>query len=390
MNAGTMNDVQACMTRVRAGPCSSRGVRPRRVQAVRCLPLLALLVVVIGCSGGSGSKATGATPVAPIDAVAVTVAPTARPASSGELGAPGPFAVGALRRTFTRTSSTTGQPRALETTIWYPAGDDVRGQATDTTTQAVLDAPVANGRFPVVMFSHGSGGYPEQSTYLTAHLASWGFVVLAPPHPGNTVRDCAPCLDQAALYDSAVNRPADVSHVIDQLAELDADPGSPLRGRLDGDRLGVAGHSFGGMTTVFAGSTDRRVRALLPLAPAVFPEVITAAARLTAPTLIIAGDRDVTTPVGTARQLYAALPEDLARGLLVLERGGHFSFSDVCIPLFPGCFRNDMAPARAHELINRYAAAFFLHYLNGDAAAGALLDPAAAPDDVTATANGLP
>ncbi len=38
------------------------------------------------------------------------------------------------------------------------------------------------GGFPVVLFSHGFAGYPEQSVSLTTHLASWGFVVAAPDH----------------------------------------------------------------------------------------------------------------------------------------------------------------------------------------------------------------
>ena len=49
---------------------------------------------------------------------------------------------------------------------------------------AFQDAPAAtkSGRFPLVIFSHGFAGYPEQSVSLTTHLASWGFVVAAPDH----------------------------------------------------------------------------------------------------------------------------------------------------------------------------------------------------------------
>ena len=39
-----------------------------------------------------------------------------------------------------------------------------------------------SGGYPLVIFSHGFAGYPEQSVTLTTHLASWGFVVAAPDH----------------------------------------------------------------------------------------------------------------------------------------------------------------------------------------------------------------
>ena len=54
-------------------------------------------------------------------------------------------------------------------TVSYPSG-------------GVLGVPVAPGRYPLVVFSHGFAGFRDQSTFLTARLASWGFVVAAPDH----------------------------------------------------------------------------------------------------------------------------------------------------------------------------------------------------------------
>ena len=48
------------------------------------------------------------------------------------------------------------------------------------TEDAFSGVPVAPGAFPVVLFSHGYGGYPEQSSFLTADIASWGMIVVAP------------------------------------------------------------------------------------------------------------------------------------------------------------------------------------------------------------------
>src|SRR5262249_52764512 len=94
---------------------------------------------------------------------------------------PGPFAVGVTNLTFTKPSVTTGAPRPLDTVVWYPA---VPGSGT-ATPLGRRDATVLRRRSPLLLFSHGLCGFPEQSVFLTAALASWGFVVAAPPHPGN-------------------------------------------------------------------------------------------------------------------------------------------------------------------------------------------------------------
>jgi pimeloyl-ACP methyl ester carboxylesterase len=108
----------------------------------------------------------------------------------------GPYAVGV-------TTLTIGD---RTTEVWYPASkQSVRGKTKDAyniakylpqglqdlltsknvsapfTTDAYRDVPAsAEGPFPLVVFSHGVGAYREQSSFLTTHLASWGFVVTSP------------------------------------------------------------------------------------------------------------------------------------------------------------------------------------------------------------------
>ena len=47
--------------------------------------------------------------------------------------------------------------------------------------------PPLPGPHPLIVFSHGNSGFRRQSTFLTTHLASRGFVVAAPDHTGNTL-----------------------------------------------------------------------------------------------------------------------------------------------------------------------------------------------------------
>jgi predicted dienelactone hydrolase len=83
--------------------------------------------------------------------------------------------------------------RRLLTDVWYPALPSRFERATQAnhpmnqTHDARNDAAPAEGRFPLIAFSHGNSGLRRQSTFLTTHLASWGFVVTAPDHAGNTL-----------------------------------------------------------------------------------------------------------------------------------------------------------------------------------------------------------
>src|SRR5262249_54036005 len=95
---------------------------------------------------------------------------------------PGRYTVGVTSLTFTKDSVTTGAPRPLITTIWYPA---VAGTGSDDPLGR-RDADVFAKRFPLIVFSHGACGLPTEATYLTTALASRGFVVAAPAHLGNT------------------------------------------------------------------------------------------------------------------------------------------------------------------------------------------------------------
>jgi predicted dienelactone hydrolase len=108
--------------------------------------------------------------------------------------------------------------------VWYPA----RGAGGE-------DAPVRRGRHPVIVFSHGSCGLPTESTYYTTALASRGFVVVAPTHPGNTADDgLATCIGM--FVDSALNRFPDVQTTIDAILAAASDSSSrgARRFRTDG------------------------------------------------------------------------------------------------------------------------------------------------------------
>jgi hypothetical protein len=131
--------------------------------------------------------------------------------------------------------------------------------------------------------------------------------------------------------DSATDRPLDVSFTIDAVLA------GEMRERIEPDRIGMTGHSFGGWTTLAATGRDRRIKAALPLAPAggrsklnpqanVFADSLSLEWDRRVPTLLLAADLDSLLPLDGMRDLFARMP--IPKGMVILERADHFHFCD--------------------------------------------------------------
>lgn len=182
-----------------------------------------------------------------------TAAPGAAPYTSPS--EPGPYAPGAIMLDITDPR---GKPLRLE--VWYPArvGEGAEPDPYEDvplTLGAYRNAvpDLESGPFPLVAFSHGFGGIRVQSAFLTEHLASHGFVVVAPDHRYNTFLD----LDTDKTVQVLLERPDDIRYAVDHVLDL-SDSDDPFLGGLIelGDGYAMLGHSFGAYTTtVVAGGT---------------------------------------------------------------------------------------------------------------------------------------
>lgn len=110
---------------------------------------------------------------------------------------------------------------------------------------------------PVIIISHGLASRPEDFSKWANHLASYGYVVAMPQHPGSDLQQTKDFLEgysrQIFLRNEFIDRPLDISYTID---ELERRNNRYFGGRLDLDNVGVAGHSFGGYTMLaVAGAT---------------------------------------------------------------------------------------------------------------------------------------
>ena len=251
--------------------------------------------------------------------------------------------------------------------------------------------PATKDPTPVVLFSHGLGGNREGSAFLGRHWAARGYAAVFLQHPGSddsVWRDKPPAEAMAAMQ-AAANRQNfdlrihDVPAVLDQLGAWQKTGGHPLAGRMDLAHVGMAGHSFGAMTTQAvsgqrppfgAAPTDARIKAAVIMSPGkpIFGGVERAFGSVAIPWLLMTGTKDVA-PIGhqdmAARlAVFPALPAG-SKYELVLDRAEHSVFTDRALP-------GDHEPRNPnhHRAILALSTAFWDAYLRGDGAARAWLD----------------
>lgn len=272
-----------------------------------------------------------------------------------------PYEAGVRTITFTKQSVVSpATPRPLDTVIWYPTNPGAG--PINPSYGAVVGAPLAAGGapYPIVLFSHGSCGYPLQSIFLTAQLASQGFVVIAPPHPGNTINEFPTCGTSGAQVNSFLERPQDVIFVLDQMLAENANAASPFFAALDPDRVAMSGHSFGGLTTYLVEAIEPRVKVAIPMAPAVI-----GTRALSVPSLTMIGAIDTVVNNAATQTAYGA--SAAPKTLVSIGNAGHYAFSGLC---FAGSDCNPpvtLTQDEAHGHVLRWVRPFLETYLNGDA-----------------------
>ena len=296
--------------------------------------LLVTALLLVGCSSSDGetssttstSTASTDTSDAPTTVEGATDVPVAED--------PGPYAVG--RRTEKVVDPERGD-RNLTVEVWYPvdeAGEPtpyelIAGVAFDSDMSTVDAPPSQEGPFPLVVFSHGSGGLRQQSASIVETVASHGFVVVAPDHAGNTAID--QLLGTSTDVEvTARNRVLDTRFMIDEV-----EAGELAAGLADLDQVAVMGHSFGGFTALaMAGGfedidADPRVDAIVPLAPASSRLDDKALASIDIPMLIVTGTNDETTPIDD----QSTRPLEMAGGpamLVEIEGATHAGVTNIC------------------------------------------------------------
>lgn len=315
---------------------------PRTSPLARLAPFVVAVAVLGACSSGSSSDGEAAPSTTEGSASETTTAARAADPAYAERG---DAEVGVR---------TIALDDGRQVVVWYPAAPSAAEQPTSTfdiasllspelqakvpadlRPQYEIDAhpgadPGEEGPYPVVLFSHGFAGFPEQSADLVTHLASWGFVVVAPEH---VERSLAGLLGTSAQGVAEREDPEVLSASLDAaVADGDVD-GSPLAGLLDVEQVAVVGHSAGASAAYLTASGDERIDAFIaysvgtgrpdddgnvPERPV--PDV---------PGMVMAGEGDGIIPVESSREVYDGMASP--KYWVEIAEAGHLVFSDLCL-----------------------------------------------------------
>jgi predicted dienelactone hydrolase len=256
--------------------------------------------------------------------------PTSTPVPVESYAARGPYAVGVTTVEMADVSRPTapngefaGAPeRRMKVEVWYPAaGASEAPEGRDVA----LDA--GGGPYPLIVFAHGFGSFRRQSALYTRHLAGHGYVVASPDFPSSNFASPG-----GARLGAVTQQPADVSFIIDRMLAFNAEAGDRFAGAIDSERIGMTGHSLGGLTsllTEYGPARDPRIKAFLPLSPPGCFLSADTVGDVNTPVMFLVGSEDLIVDPSSMRHVY-----DLARApryFVELRGGNHLGFADFDI-----------------------------------------------------------
>ena len=271
-------------------------------------------------------------------------------------------------------------PYEVSSVATLTLGDKTRGIA-EFPVRITYPAPAKTrtdaDKHPVIVFSHGMFGSKDNYQPLVTFWAAHGYVVFQPTHPDS--RKLGLKTANAAARAWKV-RPRQVSFLLDSLDLIEKQVPA-LADRLDRERIGVGGHSFGAHTSQLIGGAvayapnarsfrDKRCKAALLLSPQGKGGVFRADSwkTLTLPALVLTGSLD-TSPITGQKPEWRLDPFRLAppgdRYVVWIE-GAHHGFGGISGSRWRGAGPKNDDQVR---VVQQVSLAFFDAFLRDDAKA---------------------
>lgn len=244
-----------------------------------------------------------------------------------------------------------------------------------------IQVNIADGPYPVLIFSHGWNGFRQQSTFLMQELASHGYIVVAMEHPygarltvlpdGTIIPnnpDALPKNKPTDEYETAARIlvdqwAGDIGYALTYLDEINrSDPQGRFTNAFMMDKVGVFGHSTGGGATLQFCGTDTRCKAGLTLDAFVRPLGLNVLASGTQqPFFYMFSELWPFERNTELFQRYYSHVSPTNRVVTILGTD-HYDFSDLpaLSPLAPQLgLKGPINGTRVQRIINAYVLAFF-------------------------------
>jgi len=277
------------------------------------------------------------------------------------------------RRESLRLANMSGEPDERQLDVWYPTTESE--QPFDYRFQAgfvAKDAPVAGGRHPLLVFSHGYRGASDQSIFIMEACARAGYVVASLNHAdaiaefGGRREDPPRFRDFDSWTDEKYrDRKRDIGSLLDEMLLRNGDAKSPWHKRINASEIGGMGHSLGGYTMLgLAGGwktwKEPRIKTVVAFSPYVQPFTSNGdLPGIDVPIMVQGGTFDL----GVTPFLPPAYEKlKCPKAEIVLRAENHFGWTNLAT------LRTTTTEAAAHgnpELIVQYAIAFFDEHLRG-------------------------
>ncbi|MEN8494688.1 dienelactone hydrolase [Dehalococcoides sp. THU3] len=282
-------------------------------------------------------------------------------------------------------------PEVLEISIWYPTSGE--GNFSYEGFSGTL-ADFSGGPYPLVIFNHGLNANDIDPLYLKESLVGQGYVVASVQFNDMSSISFSDYLSTTPRTDwdnrtdnlfSAVDnffrdnylnylenfRINQSRSSLDYVLNMNKNPSSPFYGLIDTEKIGMAGHSLGGLTTLALSGAhpnpavaDSRIKAIILLATPAYP-FENNLANVTIPVMVMRGDYDLMMTSAEDNLWVTAQGLKPPKFFLVVSQSHHFTFSQSPYDI------SDSLPHVNHdarlEVIMIYSLAFMDYYLKGDA-----------------------
>ncbi len=255
------------------------------------------------------------------------------------------FPIGSTKLKFTDPERNS---RSIPVEVFYPA---------DTSGENVAIAESYDGKFPLLIFTHGYLSKIKSYENIREILVPYGYIIVFPD-------------TETGIFADHMDLAKDIVLIAKEFPKLSKEAGSVFNGRID-TSLCLMGHSMGGGCSFLAAEMLNSVDGIITLAAYdTDPSSIEACAEIKAPSLLFGGSKDpVTRPENHQIPMYDSLKSEHKTFINIIG-GSHCQMSEqhkTCkLTELILLSTPDISREAQHEIMKKFMLHWLDYFLKGD------------------------